>query len=237
MNNEKIRKAFLRVKEDMNHLKLELLEIKELLRSFQDDVNTLKLHKIDEKNEYKPKKSTSTIRQIISTHSATSTHSSTVPMEVEGLKPSNLGVSTGNGGVSTDRQTDTSTDNSTHNYPQNSIKSVESNIKEASEILASLDSIKRDIRLKFKHLTSQEMAVFSTVYQLEEQNLGDITYKQLSEHLKLSESSVRDYVQRIISKGVPLNKKKVNNKKVIVYVSPELKKIASLPTIIQLRDL
>ena len=238
MNNEKIKEAFLKVREDMDKLRSEFLEIKELLRSFQDDINTLKLHEIHKENEYNPEKNTSTLRQITSTHPVASTHSSTVPLEVEGLKPPNLGVSTGNEGASTDRQTDRQTDNSTQNQTHNpQERSIETNIREASEILDSLDTIKRDIRLKFKHLTAQEMAVFSTIYQLEEQNFKEINYKQLSKNLKLSESSVRDYVQRMINKGIPIKKQKVNNKKVLISISSELKKIASLPTIIQLRDL
>jgi len=238
MDNEKIKEAFLKVKEDRDDLRLELLEIKGLLRSFQDDINTLKLHEIHKENEYNSEKNTSTIRQINSTHPIASTHSSTVPLEVEGFKPLNLGSSTGNEGASTDRQTDRQTDNSTQNQTHNTQeRSIETNIKEASEILDSLDSIKKDIRLKFKHLTAQEMAVFSTVYQLEEQNFKEITYKQLSKHLKLSESSVRDYIQRMINKGIPIKKQKINNKQVIIFISAELKKIASLPTIIQLRDL
>jgi Mn-dependent DtxR family transcriptional regulator len=81
------------------------------------------------------------------------------------------------------------------------------------------------------------MLVFSTIYQLEEQGNREITYKLLSKSLKLSESSIRDYVQRMINKGVSIQKEKVNNKKLLLTISPNLKKIASLPTIIQLREL
>ena len=81
------------------------------------------------------------------------------------------------------------------------------------------------------------MLVFSTIYQLEEQGNREITYKLLSKSLKLSESSIRDYVQRMIHKGVSIQKEKINNKKLLLTISPNLKKIASLPTIIQLREL
>jgi Mn-dependent DtxR family transcriptional regulator len=81
------------------------------------------------------------------------------------------------------------------------------------------------------------MLVFSTIYQLEEQGNREITYKLLSKTLKLSESSIRDYVQRMINKGISIQKEKVNNKKLLLTISPNLKKIASLPTIIQLREL
>jgi len=78
--------------------------------------------------------------------------------------------------------------------------------------------------------------VFSTIYQLEEEN-GFADYKSISEKINLTESSVRDYVSRIIKKGISVEKKKLNNKNIQLIISNNLKKIASLPTILQLRDL
>jgi len=236
MDEEKIKEAFLKVKQDIDFLKIEMQEIKQFLQSKQ------------EKQVFHPKIQTSTLRHINSTHSATSTHTSTVPQEVEGLKSLNLRSSIGNQGASTDRQTDTSTDTSTHNLseiPQKTQEStisnieanIEQNIQEASEILDSLDALKKEIRLKFKRITQQEMLVFSTIYQLEEQDPENSTYREISQKLNLSESSIRDYVQRMINKGIPIKKQKINNKKLILSISPELKKIATLSTIIRLRGL
>ncbi len=228
-----IKEAFNNVKNDINFLNNEVINIKTTLNGLVQHLESL-----------------STLRQITSTDNVTSTDTSTHPLEIEGSKPLNLGISTGNQGASTDRQTDRQTDTSTDNLPentqflpnyqeneQNTTNNIESNIKEASEILDSLDSLKKEIRLKFKHLTPQEMLVFSTIYQLEEQATSEITYKILSEKLRLSESSVRDYTQRMMDKGIPIKKHKVNNKKIILSISSELKKIASLNTIIQLRRL
>ena len=80
------------------------------------------------------------------------------------------------------------------------------------------------------------MLVFSTIYQLEEQNI-EPNYKGLALKLGLSESSIRDYVQRMINKGIPIKKHKINNKKLVLSISSDLKKIASLSTIIKLREL
>ncbi len=115
-------------------------------------------------------------------------------------------------------------------------KPIKQQISEASEILASLDNIKREIRRKFKSITKQEMLVFSTIYTLEEQS-PDADYQKIASKLSLSESSIRDYVQRIVKKGIPIEKEKLNNKKIILHISPELKKIATLDTIIRLRSL
>ena len=106
----------------------------------------------------------------------------------------------------------------------------------ALEILNSLDSLKKEIRFKFKKLTDQEMSVFSTLYQLNEE--GEIAnYKSVSHRLNLSESSIRDYVGRLMKKGIPLEKKRINNKTIHLNISKELKNIATLPTILKLRDL
>ena len=48
---------------------------------------------------------------------------------------------------------------------------------------------------------------------------------------------LRDYIGRLIKKGIPLEKKKINNKIIHLSVSKNLKKIASLSTILQLRDI
>ena len=149
--------------------------------------------------------------------------------------------STGNEGVPTDRQTDRQTDTPTHfipeniQYPEN--KTVELDIQKAADILDSLNTLKKQIRHKFKHLTNQEMLVFSTIYQLEEQNPESVTYKEIALKLHLSESSIRDYVQRIINKGIPIKKYKINNKKLILSISQDLKRVATLSTIIKLREL
>jgi DNA-binding MarR family transcriptional regulator len=109
-------------------------------------------------------------------------------------------------------------------------------INNAAEILDKLDSIKKELRLKFKRLTNQEMLVFSTIYQLNEEN-REVTYNSLAERLGLSQSSIRDYVQRIIIKGIPIEKEKELNKKIILKVSNNITKIASLSTIMGLREL
>lgn len=141
-------------------------------------------------------------------------------------------------------QTDRQTDNSTRNkgvkvrlnqeiYPQ---EQRITKLEKVTEVLNSLDNIKKELRLKLKKLTHQELAVFTTIYQLEEEGfIAD--YPLLSQKLNLTESSIRDYVQRILKKGLPLIKTKENNKRILLSISLELKKIASLTTILQLREL
>ncbi len=160
------------------------------------------------------------------------------------LKAQIMDISTGNEGVPTDRQTNQQTDQQTDKSSYNIDKSPEekktplpeNSINNAAQILDSLDNLKKEIRLKFKRLTDQEFLVFSTIYQLSDE-WGYTDYKNLSERLNLTESSIRDYVGRLIRKGIPLEKVKINNKSIHLSISSNLKKVATLPTILQLRSI
>jgi len=258
MKEEKLKEAFSKIKEDIlslgkeiSFIREELFDSNQLMKQINEDLISLKLQKITESH-------VSTHLEKTSTHPATSTH----PQEIGGLKSPNLPISIGNEGVSTDRQTNRQTVRQTH--PQYKIpilsttntqnhlqtrecvvpkekeetqeKPMQQQISEASEILDSLDTIKKEIRKKFKRITKQEMLVFSTVYTLEEQD-PELTYKKIALKLGLSQSSIRDYIQRMINKGIPIVKEKLNNKKIILHISPELKKIATLDTITKLRKI
>ena len=80
------------------------------------------------------------------------------------------------------------------------------------------------------------MRVFSVLYGLEEQNM-EITYKTLSIKLFLSESSIRDYINKLINKGIPIEKMKKDNKIIYLKISNELKDLVSLSSILELRSL
>ncbi|MBN1176027.1 HTH domain-containing protein [Candidatus Woesearchaeota archaeon] len=214
-----IKEAFTRVKQDILALKTELESIKMQLKNIENQLDSTKIN-----STQTPVKTT------------TSTHIPTLRQEAEGLKPQNLDISTGNEGVPTDRQTNQQTDISTQNYLIQQEKQQKPTFEQATKILESLDNIKKEIRLKFKRLTNQEMAIFSTLYQLE-QTQPETTYKHIAHRLKLSESSIRDYISRLINKGIPIEKIRKNNKQIILKISQDLTKIASLDTILQLRGI
>jgi DNA-binding MarR family transcriptional regulator len=151
-------------------------------------------------------------------------------MPLKAVKHQNLGISTGNEGVPADRQTDRQTDQQTDQQTENS------SFGEALDILSSLDNLKKEVRNKFKKITDQEFLVFSTIYQFSEEN-GFVDYRTLSQKLNLTESSIRDYIGRLIKKGIPIEKNRINNKIIQLSISEKLKKIASLPAIFQLRSL
>jgi DNA-binding MarR family transcriptional regulator len=225
---DQIKNAFQKVKQDMDSMKKEI----DLLKQFLSE-NKEKLSEIDKTikdiqynlSKYDPNGviNTPTNNLLNSTYP---THFPTDNSSLKPLKGQNKGISIGNEGVPTDRQTDQQTDQQTE-------KTYFGN---ALEILNSLDNIKKEIRNKFKRITDQEFLVFSTIYQMAEET-DYVDYKSLSQRLNLTESSIRDYVGKLIKKGIPVEKTKINNKMIQLSISEKLKKIAPLPIIFQLREL
>ena len=214
---DQIKESFTRVKEDIlalseqiTYLNLEIQDIKRTLSNLDRQTD----------RQISPTSSIQT-----QTHQSNSFHN----MPLEAVKSPITHSSIGNEGVQTDRQTDRQTDTPTQNNPL-------SRIQEVSRLLESLDEVKIELRSQFKKLTNQEMAVFSTVYTLEDQGFI-VDYTLLADKLSLSESAIRDYINKIIQKGVPLQKNKENNKKIILSIAPDIKKIANLSTIQNLRDI
>ena len=253
-----IKEAFLKIKKEMNQIKEEVnffkkeLEVEKEKRKVLEE--TLKTYEISKTPSNKEDFSTDrqTDRQISSTDRQIS---STDRQILKPLNTQNQEISTRNGGVSTDRQTDRQTDrhiNNTNFLEKNQIpqKILEKNqnfiqqkspptknsFKNALDVLKELDTIQREIRLKFKALTPQEFLIFSMIYQFDEEE-GGSNYSKLSKKIDLTESSVRDYVRRLISKGIPIQKNEINNKNIVLNISKDFKKGFSLSGLLQLRSL
>lgn len=210
---DSIKEAFSKVKQDMDNLRLEISNLTSEIRKISVEIERLK--------ELQNPAQTAQI-PAIPAHN---------PANQQIFKPPKgqiQPISTGNGGVPADRQTDRQTDQ----HIQKPLNFIDS----AAEILNSLDSVKKEIRLKFKRLTDQEFSVFSTLYKLDEEGIV-VEYRSLAEELNLTESSIRDYIVKLIKKDIPVEKHKINNKTVQLSISPNLKKIATLTTILQLREI
>ncbi len=219
--------------QDISSLNTDIFEIKNQLKDICDILEKLskKIYNSDKNPSFNTSLENSTIRHINqtpSTHKPDTFDTSTDNNSFKPLNTQNIPISIGNQGVSTDRQ---QTDNK-----QTDRQQTENSIENAIEMLDSLDSLKKEIRLKFKRLTEQEILVFSSLYQLEESN-GFTDYRTLSKRLNLTESSIRDYIRRLINKGIPIEKNKLNNKSIQLTISNSLKKIATLSTILQLREI
>ncbi len=249
-----IKDAFAKVKQDILDIQSEISNLTNEIRELK---RTLDRQTINPTNNPTIRQTLRQINptqeQVNQTEKDLSTHSSTGNLPLERVKSSNLDISTRNKGVSTDRQTDQQTDTSTGNEGVKFAQSYNSThssthipthkaqirvdkLHQLSEFLASLDDIKKELRSKVKKLTNQEMQVLQTLYELEEKGFI-VDYLMLSTTLNLTESSIRDYIQRILKKGIPIEKIRENNKKIFLSLSNSLRKIVSLPTLIQLRSL
>jgi hypothetical protein len=241
-----IKEAFDKIKQDILSLKTEISQLK-------DTINML--------ISSQPTNPTIPTHNPTQSYPLTSTpaHNPTHPTAFKEPIIPKTTISTGNRGVPTDNPTDRQTIQQTDSYsafqPSYSVYSENTptsnqvirfskhsnspmdEFERAKEVLDSLDIIKREIRLKFKRLTPQEMQVFSVLYTLEEQKVEEITYKSVSQRLNLTESSIRDYITKLISKGIPILKVRQNNKKITLHISEDLQKVASLSTIIKLREI
>jgi len=237
MDDTKIKEAFTRAKQDIEELRSYIIYLTEQL---EDIKRTLR-------QTDRPTDNPTHISQIPTdnylapTQTPTDSRTPTDNLPQKALKSQNNDISSGNRGVPTDRQTDRQTDQHTFPTPQFRSEAPEitrssPKIMQVSEMLDSLDNFKHELRRQFKSLTAQEMLVYTTIYQLEEEGTT-ADYHIVAERLKLSESSIRDYILKITKKGIPLIKIKQDNKKVILSIPLELKKIASLQAILTLREL
>jgi DNA-binding MarR family transcriptional regulator len=234
-----IKDAFDKIKQDILFLKTEITNLRYEISTLRTQIHSAPFNPTIPTN--KPTED--------NPPTSTPAHSPAHPTVLYPPITKNNTLSIGNEGVPTDKPTDRQTNQQTNqqsdyaNLNQQVIRfskpitSHSDEFEKAREILDSLDSIKREIRLKFKRLTPQEMQVFSTLYALEDQNTEEITYKLLAQRLNLTESSIRDYITKLVSKGIPILKVRQNNKKIALCISPDLQRIASLSTIIKLREL
>jgi hypothetical protein len=218
-----VKEAFQKIKEDISLLKGQLTSLQNQLLALQTPTIPTQNSSMDTSFSNNP------------------AQNPTVPQEIRGLKPSDYNVSTGNKGVPTDKPTYQPTVQQTDKIGNlNDFSSdfeQEDDLFKAKEALESLDNIKKALRTKFKRLTPQEMLVFSTIFNLENMQIDEISYKVVANNLNLSESSIRDYVNKLISKGIPIRKKRLNNKIIVLSISEDLKRITTLPTLLRLREL
>jgi len=217
MKEEKLKEAFQKIREDMDFFHQEIEYIKRTLEELKEEIKNSRTKTTQHQIQ-------TTQHQIQTTRQPENTR-----------KGQNQHISIGNEGVQTTQQT---TQQTTRHPIISTPNDKISQLKKVSDIISSLDDIKQEVRVKFKKLTNSEMLIFTTIYQLEEQGITP-DYSLLAERLSLSESSIRDYIRRIIKKGVPLDKiqDKTENNRIKLKISPDLKQIASLNTILQLREL
>src|SRR3989304_4456360 len=129
-----IKEAFFKIKQDIISLQEQLIavnqQMEEIKRTLDNKIPT----------QIKDNESNQQVNQTVQ-------QSPTDNLPLYDLKSQNIPVSTGNGGVPTDRQSDSQTDQQSEKKPPNSQKIDKiSQIQRVSEVLESLDSIKKELR-------------------------------------------------------------------------------------------
>jgi len=87
----------------------------------------------------------------------------------------------------------------------------------------SIQSLKKELESRFNALTNQEFLVFLTIYQLEEDLGRPVTYADLSSKLNLTSGCIRGYVSALIRKKLPIIKSKINNRTLTLAINPEFR--------------
>ncbi|MGV8131386.1 MAG: hypothetical protein ACP5N7_04790, partial [Candidatus Pacearchaeota archaeon] len=147
--SDPLKEAFFKVRQDIDFLYSELSEIKQLLYELQAQQT------IQPTNQH-----------------SNPTYQMPFPTQEMPLNPligSKTTVSTGNDGVPTNQQTIQPTNQHPLISTPSSVNDPINNLRRVSEVLATLDDLKKEVRIKFKKLTEQEMLIYSTIYQLEDQ--------------------------------------------------------------------
>jgi hypothetical protein len=141
--------------------------------------------------------------------------------------------SSGSEGVQTNKQTNKQThpkqtNTQTHPFPAveqlPGLPKTPTLLPPATPVAAppTLSNLKKTLMDKFAGLPKREFLIFLTIYQME-LDKGTVSYTDLANHLKLSESGIRHYVFNLIKKGAPLQKRKINNKTTVLSLSSEFK--------------
>lgn len=229
---DKVKSSFEKVKEEMSSLEKQLNELKEEIRALKESLK----QEISNRNQpmIKPNlySDFSIGNQGVPTNQPTAEPTFRTPsLPVDDIQYKNSRTSA-----------HFPTDNPTHLphirekvqqiNPEESRKANETNLNDLSKLL---ETLKSDMKRKFKSLTKQEFYIFSLLYSVDKTQ-NNTTYQDLAVRAGLTPSSVRDYVQRMIKKGIPVIKEKQNNKVIVLKLPLELKNLATLDNLMRLRE-
>ena len=89
---------------------------------------------------------------------------------------------------------------------------------------------------KFRSLTDMEFSVFMAIYQLEEE-FGKVTYKDIAVKFNLTEATVRNHITNLITKGTPIEKERLFNKRTLFYINKDFRDLNIASKLLELRQI
>jgi len=134
-------------------------------------------------------------------------------------------ISSGNDGVINNHQQSSTIINNEHQSSSTNNNQLE-----------SINDLKEDFESLFKGLTDREFSVFMAIYQLEEDLHGLVRYSDVSKMLKITQITVRNYVNSMISMNIPIEKHRQYNRKVSLSIKKELRDLNLATKLLKLRQ-
>ncbi len=74
----------------------------------------------------------------------------------------------------------------------------------------------------FRLLSKQELKIFLTIYQLEDDG-KQADYRQIAQNLNLSEHCIRSHISSLLKKNAPIIKQKINNRRNLLSLRKDFK--------------
>ncbi len=88
----------------------------------------------------------------------------------------------------------------------------------------SLKGVTEEINKTFSSFSKQELKLFLTIYQLEDEAL-EVSYKAISTKMQLSEHCIRSHLSSLLRKNAPVIKTRLNNHTNLLSVSKEFRSL------------
>src|SRR3989344_679011 len=233
-----IKNAFSKVKEDINQISEEFSSLKALLVAQKDEINNLKakLNLLEKTiNDLKNHISTGNdgvnqsinhlINQSINQSSDEKTPNSSKWLKNEDKRPYDDNNDHLDHPLFHEKILNQSINQSPNNQSFNqSLNQMQKN---------PIKQLTNDINKVFLALSKQELKLFLTVYQFEEDGL-EPSYRAIGDKMQLSEHCIRSHISAMFRKNIPLTKKRLNNKMILIFIPPDFKALNLKQKIINL---
>ena len=97
-----------------------------------------------------------------------------------------------------------------------------------------MEQLKEDLENGFKRLTDREFSVFLALYELDKIK-EEVTYPEISLRLKITEATIRGYINSLINKKMPILRERYLNGKVSLSIKKEFKQLDLYQKLLRLK--